>query len=208
MNSELVLRLIALVQKNGDRVVLADPATGKGVVVMDLESYERLNVALDEIQSDSNLVASAVPTPLSQPKSYPQAMRSSSYIEETRKSYAEETRLPAQAPIIEVPAAHQPIKAEVRPTVRYEESEVVPRRGPGRPRRQTSSFEAGPATQELADLTQEDLLDKINRDIGAWKNAKDRRHTDELRSVAQKNPYLGEADVLEDEEKFYLEPIE
>ena len=136
-------------------------------------------------------------------------MRTASYTEETRKSYAEETLVPTQGPNIEVPAAVQPIKAEVRQTVRYEEPEAPPRRGPGRPRRiQTSSFENGPATQELADLTQEDLLDKINRDIGAWKNAKDRRHSDELRSVAQKNPYLGEADALEDEEKFYLEPIE
>jgi hypothetical protein len=209
MNNELVLRLITLVSKNGDRIVLADPSTGKGVVVMDLDSYERLNAALDEVQAPQS-VAPVLPTEvppqaLPQPQASQQASRFATYAEEVRKNYAEEVRTPAPAA---VQPSQQPARAEARPTVRYEEPEAPPRRGPGRPRRQTSSFENGPATQELADLTQEDLLDKINRDIGAWKNAKDRLPPEETRNVAQKNPYMGGADALEDEEKFYLEPIE
>lgn len=209
MNNELVLRLITLVSKNGDRIVLADPSTGKGVVVMDLDSYERLNAALDEVQSPQ-LLAPAVPEAPApalppQPPVSQQASRFATYAEEVRKTYAEEVRPAAPAP---VQPASQSARVEIRPTARYEEPEAPPRRGPGRPRRQTSSFENGPATQELADLTQEDLLDKINRDIGAWKNAKDRHPAEDARNVAQKNPYMGGADALEDEEKFYLEPIE
>lgn len=207
MNNELVLRLITLVSKNGDRIVLADPSTGKGVVVMDLDSYERLNAALDEVQSSPAALPEAIETPsLPQPQAYPPpASRFASYAEEVRKTYSEEVRAPSPPPAAPV---SQSARAEARPVARYEEPEAAPRRGPGRPRRQTSSFDSGPATQELADLTQEGLLDKINRDIGAWKNAKDRHPVEDARNLAQKNPYMGGADALEDEEKFYLEPIE
>ena len=42
MNPEFITRVVGLVQKTNDRVVLADPSSGKAVVVMDLDSYERL----------------------------------------------------------------------------------------------------------------------------------------------------------------------
>ena len=63
-------------------------------------------------------------------------------------------------------------------------------------------------THVMADLTQEELIDKINRDIGAWKTAQERRRTDELKSAAQFAPRFETVSALEDEERFYLEPIE
>ena len=63
-------------------------------------------------------------------------------------------------------------------------------------------------THIMADLTQEELIDKINRDIGAWKTAQDRRRTDELKSVAKEVPQFEAVSALEEEERFYLEPIE
>jgi|GEM_PF-2039811 hypothetical protein len=203
MNNELVLRLIALVQKNGDKVVLADPTTGKGVVVMDLDSYERLNAAFDEVQAVS---APAAPAPsLSESLAYEQVARTTRFAEENRSAFAEETMFVSAGP-----APHRPQESQNLTNNREIQAISSPplRRGPGRPRRQTSDFEAGSATADLADLTQDDLLDKINRDIGDWKTAKERHRIAELKSVARKNNRVTEPEALEEEEKFYLEPIE
>ncbi|MFH2063430.1 MAG: hypothetical protein ABIJ46_04775 [bacterium] len=42
MDTQLIVRLIELVKKTGDRLVLADPAGESAVVVMDLSEYEGL----------------------------------------------------------------------------------------------------------------------------------------------------------------------
>ena len=42
MNPEFITRVVSLVQKTNDRVVLADPQTGKAVVLLDLDSYEKM----------------------------------------------------------------------------------------------------------------------------------------------------------------------
>jgi hypothetical protein len=42
MNAGLIIRLINLVRKSGHRVVFGDPDTGQAVVIMDLAEYERL----------------------------------------------------------------------------------------------------------------------------------------------------------------------
>ncbi len=68
-----------------------------------------------------------------------------------------------------------------------------------------------------SDLTQEELLDKINRDIGDWKTAQERKRTEVLQSAAERpdsrpierSPKQVETEQsLEEEERFYLEPIE
>lgn len=211
MNSELVMRLIALVQKNGDRVVLADPSTGRGVVVMDIDSYERMNAALDDLQSAPEPVVEELPTapaPAAPVYAASQTTRTAAYAEESRVGFAQETQTTAAMPPVEPVRNEAPRRAAVPVAQPAAVSHSAHGRSGGR-RRQTSGFESGPAIAELADLTQEQLLDKINRDIGEWKNAKDRRRTQELRSVTQKNAQPAVLpDVMEEEEKFYLEPIE
>lgn len=158
MNPELIARVVSLIQKNGDKVVLADPTTGKAVVVMDLEAYEKLCVG-----------------PV------------------------------AQAPVIE------PQKA-IETTVKFESSFTEKKAEISQKTDKKKGIKVTPetmgSTHILADLTQEELIDKINRDIGAWKTAQDRRRTDELKSVAHRAPQLETVGALEDEERFYLEPIE
>jgi hypothetical protein len=67
------------------------------------------------------------------------------------------------------------------------------------------------------DLTQEELLDKINRDIGDWKTAQERKRAEVLQSAAERpasKPVAPQPEqvfvesALEEEERFYLEPIE
>ena len=42
MNPEIINRVINLIDKNNERVVLVDPETGQAVVVMDFDAYERM----------------------------------------------------------------------------------------------------------------------------------------------------------------------
>jgi len=64
-------------------------------------------------------------------------------------------------------------------------------------------------TGGLEDLTQAELLDKINRDIDAWKTAQDAKRTEELQSAVRDLPSFEMATgQLEEEERFFLEPIE
>lgn len=159
MQPELVVRLVGLVQKTGERLVLADPTTGKAVVVMDLEQYERLCA----VAPDQAAVQISDPNPF-------------------------------QAPKIEV---------EIPQKIAKQSDNPFKKRG------RQLGVEIPLESERPRDLTQEELLDKINRDIGDWKTAQERRRTDELKSVAH-----GIADrsavvsALEDEERFYLEPIE
>ena len=162
MQPELITRVISLIQKNGDKVVLADPQSGKAVVVMDLESYERLCVPTH--------VSTPAPTPIEAP-----------------------VRTPMMAPKIAIQEVEK--KAEVsKISTKKKGIQVTP--------------DTMGSTHILADLTQEELIDKINRDIGAWKTAQERRRTDELKSAAQPAPQYETVNAMEEEERFYLEPIE
>lgn len=152
MNAELLARVIGLIQKNGDRIVVADPDTGRAVVVMDLESYERLC-------GGAPATVSAAPT--------------------TSKIAVEKVEKPAEI------------------------SENLPKARKG-----AKKAEEATPSPIMEDLTQEGLLDKINRDIGAWKTAQERKRTVELQSAAQTFPRFEATSVLEEEERFYLEPIE
>jgi hypothetical protein len=42
MNPELLRRVISLVKRNGERMILMDQETGDGVVVLDLATYEQM----------------------------------------------------------------------------------------------------------------------------------------------------------------------
>ena len=163
MNLDFISRVVGLVQKTGDRVVLADPQSGKAVVVLDLESYERL---------------CAVPNVVSAPAQAP---------------VAAPVTLPPEAPKI-APTFVQKVAQSSQKT----EPKTQPKMTIGQPSEKAA----------MADLTQEELLDKINRDIGLWKTAQERRHSDELTSVTRSLPRFEAQSALEEEERFYLEPIE
>jgi len=59
----------------------------------------------------------------------------------------------------------------------------------------------------LADLTEEELLGKINRDVATWKDAQDEARLKEFETLEQ---VLEEEKKQEDEveEKYYFEPVE
>jgi hypothetical protein len=158
ISPELIARVINLIQKNGDKVVLADPTTGKAVVVLDLDVYEKLcgTASSDVSEKAAPVVSMPVPKPAFQ-------------------------------------------EFEKRPEV----SQIVPKK---------KLVKVGPemmgATHVMADLTQEQLIDKINRDIGTWKNAQLIRRDDEIKPGRQEMPRFEAVAALEDEERFYLEPIE
>ena len=167
MQPELITRLVGLVQKTGERVILADPETGKAVVVMDLAEYERLCVA----PPPAPAVASPVPLP--------------------------------------VPAPHVQVHVPAPKTVEEISQKMAqPSDNPFKKRGRQLGVEGGVTPATSRDLTQEELLDKINRDIGAWKTAQERKRTDELKAVVQNTPRLETVNAMEDEERFYLEPIE
>src|SRR3989344_2346607 len=128
MNPEFISRVVGLVQKNGDRVVLADAATGKAVVVLDLESYERLTSV------KSPAVSESAPEPV--------------------------RNVAPMTPIETVISATRSKMTEIHQ--HGGDTQVMPKQ-----------------TEPVADLTREQLMDKINRDIGAWKTAQETKKTEE-----------------------------
>lgn len=179
MNPELITRLVKLIEKTGDRVILPDPTSGKAVVVLDLDAYERLCTA-PAVAEPATATDAAAP-PVDPSPSAP-------------SSREVETGVPAFAPRMRVETAVP--EPPQRPAV--EKKEVDP---PNIPENKAK-------TKGLEDLTQEELLDKINRDIDAWKTAQDTKRAEELRSAAQDLGPFAATSQLEEEERFFLEPIE
>ncbi|MFA6604299.1 MAG: hypothetical protein WCT10_05730 [Patescibacteria group bacterium] len=188
MNTELITRLIGLIEKTGDKVVLADPMTGKAVVVMDLDAYERLNTAV-ATPAPAAKTARIAAAP---PDTYKEEAELRSERDPEWSRYAEKESAP--------PVRPQPARAD-----RFKPAEV-----PRSPRqlKAVQAEKAAPATPLASDLTQDELLDKINREIGAWKNAQEKKRTVELQSAAQTIANFQTTGSYEEEERFYLEPIE
>lgn len=183
MQSEFLQKLIGLVAKTGNTMIVPDPTTGKSYVVMDMESYERLLVGATPVQQ--------VPQPFL-PQQMPMGYQ-----------------VPFQAPQMVMQA---PVPTPfVPPAYPSQESHFVPQ--------QSKKDVQAPTPRRAAsvDLTQEELLDKINRDIGDWKTAQERQRTEVLQSAAERpdprpaKPLPVQSlpeQALEEEERFYLEPIE
>ena len=188
MNTELITRLIGLIEKTGDKVVLADPLTGKAVVVMDLDAYERLNAGM------ISPAAAAKPA-------LTEAVAANLYKEEAEWGSGRDEALKRPE---DKETASPPRLQAVRGN-RYKAVEEV------RLNRQLKAIQAEKASvipPAPPDLTQEELLDKINREIGAWKNAQEKKRTEELQSAAQTITGFQTTKAFEEEERFYLEPIE
>lgn len=61
---------------------------------------------------------------------------------------------------------------------------------------------------DITDLTEEQLLEKINRDVSIWRSAQDEAKLQEFETLEQ---VLKEENVQEEEmgeEKYYFEPVE
>jgi hypothetical protein len=168
MNPELISRLIGLVEKTGDRVVLADPETGKAVVVMDLPSYEKLCMGGVRVEKVEEKTAPAVTKDAVKDAPAPEARNTPFKSPKTAENKANTAKAAKMA--------------EAAPSV--------------------------PVQGALVDLTQAELLDKINREIAAWKTAQEDKHADELKAAALTAIPFAAAGVFEEEERFYLEPIE
>ena len=62
--------------------------------------------------------------------------------------------------------------------------------------------------QSVADLTEEELLDKINRDIAMWQTSKDIENCDCRESHADALSDEVEAEDSAEDERYYLESVE
>jgi len=189
MDTKLIARLIELVRKTGDRVVIPDDLeSGKAVVIMDLDAYEELmGTASKECQEES----ATAELPL-------------------RQLFAPEPVMPETDVV-------QQIRA-----IRKEPTE----RGSGEAgKRGSVDVSAMPPvnlpTAGLQDLTPPKNDAKIKREIGEWKTVGQVRQPAEpaMESASSESangpanhqavqPAPAAANQLEDEERFYLEPIE
>lgn len=189
MDTKLIARLIELVRKTGDRVVIPDDMeNGRAVVIMDLDAYEEL---MGTASKESRIENATAELPL-------------------RQSFAPE-------PVMPEPDVVQQIRA-IRGEPAERDSATARQRDS-----QTDSV-APPAnlpTSGLQDLTPPKNDAKIKREIGDWKTVGEVRPS--VPSVKSGTPFgqakqplnqpavqpvQAAADQLEDEERFYLEPIE
>jgi hypothetical protein len=191
MTPELISRIVGLLRKQGDRVILADSATGKTVVIMDLEQYEAL----------STPVESSV-----RPIERPIPQRAEPIHQAYEEPDPESRQEPRIEPRVEAPTFAPPIVRKIAP----ETPQKIAKNSdnPFKKRAKQLGVEAPLDPMDLADLTQTELLDKINRDIGDWKTAQERKRSDELQSVARRPQRFEAETAVVEEERFYLEPIE
>lgn len=163
MTPELIQKVVGLVGKNGERIIVVDPQSGRAVVLLDLESYERLTAGANQPQ-----VTPGPNAPAATVRVVPQP--------ETVQKF---------------------VPIDLKKLAQQKEKEAL-----------LAAKQAATAPSGLGDLTQAELLDKINRDIGHWKTAQDAKRTEELKSAARKLQVFEGAQNLEEEERFFLEPIE
>lgn len=198
MDSNLIARLVRLIGKNNDRIILPDLATGRTVVLMDLEAYEELLGSTEQRNEGSN------PTPGADKTSVPTH-------QEKRHSHApldsvivEPVAPPVTPVVVPVDVAPQPVARESSTT----SVQDTPKKPAFKAKKKKDRTPKAPEdTGRLSDLTQDELLAKINRDIGDWKTAQDLRRAEELQSAARFEPETASEETFE-EERFYLEPIE
>jgi len=189
MDTKLIARLIDLVRKTGDRVVIPDDMeSGKAVVIMDLDAYEELmGTASKEYQAES----ATAELPLRQLFSPEPIMPETDVVQQIRAIRTEpktpSSQLPTSSPapdVVSAPPSNLP-------------------------------------TAGLKDLTPANNDAKIKREIGNWKTVGQVRQpaVPEMESAPSGSmkdsanhqavqPAPAAANQLEDEERFYLEPIE
>jgi hypothetical protein len=190
MDTKLIARLVELVRKTGDRVVIPDDMEGgKAVVIMDLDAYEELMGTAVKEEALPNATAELPLQQMFEPE--PLAVPENDVVQQIRAIRKEP----------EVPST--------KPAASNLQSQAV------------SSPPANLPTAKADDLTQGQDDAKIKREIGNWKTIGDVRPSVEpaaagsppgqaVKSANQPavQPAPAAANQLEDEERFYLEPIE
>ena len=199
MTPEIISRIVGLVRSQGDRVVLADSVTGKAVVILDLEQYELLC-------SRSSANAPVSPTAPAQQVQAPQVEVQQAPPIIRPYIAPEAPAMAAIGPRVEAPQKAPDLHSKNEPQEPPKIANISD--NPFKKRAQQLGVNISPEPAVARDLTQAELLDKINRDIGDWKTAQERKRTDELSSVARRAPRIDTASLVEEEERFYLEPIE
>ena len=205
MNPDIVSRIIRLIDQTGDKIIMMDPATERTVVIMDLAAYEKMAAGQDlgsvgsdqpEARSDDGVRVSESVSVASSSIAVSEATVSrEETLGQSEERRATETDESAEAGQLVGVSEAAEIESFIRPQKK--------------PSIYVNSGQRDPlAESAFSDLTQTELLDKINRDIAAWKTAQDRKRTDELRAAASQGQALSSADALEEEERFYLEPID
>lgn len=209
MNPEIVSRIIKLIDQTGEKVIMMDPETERAIVIMDLADYEKMKAGQNFGSAGSRQTN----------------LRETNQPVESVDRVAPATDEPVSPSASDQPdySVESPTKPEERPLPSVESQEIemetevsstkveieLPSETHKKPSIYTNPGQKDPlAEAAFSDLTQTELLDKINRDIAAWKTAQDRKRTDELRAAASQGQASAIADALEDEERFYLEPID
>ncbi|KPJ85257.1 hypothetical protein AMJ57_03840 [Parcubacteria bacterium SG8_24] len=174
MDPRLLAKLISLTEAENGQVVLVDSHSGKAIVVLGLETYQRIRQeGLKDKPADQTTVMTAEGGPV------------------------------AQAPDTE--ASLDVLRQEKESVVRkFSALDDFVQGSSGDPERPEIPVTA-PA---VSDLTQEELLDKINRDIGRWKLAQEAKRAEELQAAARPRKADSWQGTAEEEERFYLEPLE
>ncbi|MEA3249193.1 MAG: hypothetical protein U9Q03_02445 [Patescibacteria group bacterium] len=199
MDTKLIARLVELVRKTGDRVVVPDDTeAGKAVVIMDLDAYEEL---MGTASRELPVVATVEP-PLQQ------------------MFEPEPIVAPAGGPEL-VEVAETDVVQQIRAIRKESETSSLP---PPASRQEPQAASAPPVNLpvvESQDLTPSDNDAKIKREIGNWKTIGDvlppttpaaagtppgQASQPTNQPAVQSAPVV--ANQLEDEERFYLEPIE
>jgi hypothetical protein len=191
MNPELLQRIIALVKQHGERMVLMDQETGEGVVILDLASYEQLLAA-----SENGDVQQPMMAPRGGFEPAPREMQTQAHQQvqmqpQPRQSLPQQQSMMAGQRFQQRPSygsQHDSGRTRHIPSSLLTEAEVFAQVGEPL----TKVVRKKPVTMRPADLTPQSRVGKINRDIGEWKSA--------TTTVPQ--------EPIEDEERFYLEPIE
>lgn len=191
MNPELLQRIIALVKQHGERMVLMDQETGEGVVILDLASYEQLLAASESGDMQQSVmhpraglepVARELPMQMHQQAQPQPQSRQSLPQQQSMMGGSRFQQRPSYA------AQHDSGRTRHIPSSLLTEAEVFAQVGEPL----TKVVRKKPVTMRPTDLTPPSRVGKINRDIGEWKSA--------TTTVPQ--------EPIEDEERFYLEPIE
>jgi hypothetical protein len=205
MNPEIVSRIIKLIDQTGDKVVMMDPSSERAIVIMDLADYERMNAGQNSgsvgsrqsVFSEKNPAAGNAPAADAMPP----------VLNDQPSDAVVETPIEPKGPVAPV-ADRQELIAAIEDSSEMVEIEL-PTETQKKPSIYVNPGQKDPlAESAFSDLTQTELLDKINRDIAAWKTAQDRKRTDELRAAASQGQAPASVDALEEEERFYLEPID
>jgi len=185
MDTQLVFRLIELVRKTGDRLILADPSSDSAVVVMDLAAYERLlNQASEQPANSRSETVSATEQPIPTPPR-----------KDIVRSVAEVESIPVEPPPVARPIGQFQPQSQEFNQAGLERLTVSGTRA-------NINREIG--LQSTVKSVIESMVKSSPRDEARIQNQSAVQQPASLPT----EPSVGQPDEPAEEERFYLEPIE